>query len=110
MMISLSVHQTLPSPLHHWLELGSSFLGFLGAAILSMDALFAVSRAQQEKGKIEMSDAAREASAGYADQSGHGVRSDYALRMWFARNTRRTAWIGFSLVTLGFLLDFILKW
>ena len=102
--------ESLRTTHRHRLELASSLLGFLGAAILSLDALFAVARAQQKKGKTEMSEAAHDSDASYADHSGHRLPNNYSLQMWFARNTRRTAWTGFSLVTLSFLLDFILKW
>ncbi len=94
----------------HYCELASSALGFVGGAILSLDALFAVRTAQEERGKKSLQEAARKAEGIYEDEHGVPLTSAYALRLWFARQSVVAARIGFSLMTAGFLLDLFSKW
>ena len=48
----------------HTYELAASILGFLGGAILSLDALFAVRRARSERGKESVREAVQKAHPG----------------------------------------------
>ncbi len=96
--------------LKHYFELAASALGFVGGAILSLDALFAVRTAKEERGKESVREAVKKAEGVYEDDRGRPLDSRYALRLWFARQSVLSARIGFSLVTAGFLLDLISKW
>jgi hypothetical protein len=95
--------------LKHYCELAASILGFAGGAILSLDALFAVRTAQEERGKESVREAVRKAKGVYVDDQGRPLTSAYDLRLWFARQSVWSARIGFSLVTAGFLFDLISK-
>ncbi len=94
----------------HYFELAASAFGFVGGGILSLDALFAVRTAKEERGKESVREAVRKAEGAYEDDQGRRLDSRYALRLWFARQSVLSARIGFSLVTAGFLLDLISKW
>ena len=87
----------------HCLEITASALGFLGGAFLSLDALSAVTRVREEKGKEAVQHALRSAGV-------ERMTSAYALRLWFARKSVLWARIGFVLLTIGFFLDLIAKW
>jgi len=93
----------------HLIEISASVLGFLGGSVLSLDALCAVRRVRQEKGKDEIRQAVEEAGGHYVDSRGNSLASDFSLRRWFASRSVLWARIGFSLMTLGFLLDILGK-
>lgn len=94
----------------HTFELASSICGFIGGAILSFDALFAVRRARSERGKESVREAVQKAQGVYVDDRDRVLTSAYALQLLFARRTAITGRIGFGLITLGFLMDVISKW
>jgi hypothetical protein len=94
----------------HTLEIAASAFGFLGGAVLSLDALRAVSRARSEKGKSMVNEAIDNAKKEpHADDPDKLKASAYALQLLIARRSALAARIGFGLVTLGFLLDLISK-
>ena|SRR5438270_12149909 len=93
----------------HAFELAASISGFLGGAILSLDALFALRHVRQERGKEITQQAARESSGTYVDDKNRPLNSAYKLQLWFAGRSVLSARIGFGLVTLGFLFDIIGK-
>ena len=94
----------------HTYELAASFFGFLGGAVLSLDALFAVRRARSERGKEAVQKAVEKAQGVYVDDKDKLLTSAYALQLLFARRTAVIGRIGFGLMTLGFLMDLIAKW
>jgi hypothetical protein len=91
-------------------ELAASAFGFLGGTVLSLEALFAVSRARSERGKESVQEAVRKAKGVYVDDNDKVLTSTYALQLLFARRAAVVGRIGFGLMTLGFLMDLIAKW
>ena len=51
----------------HTYELAASTFGFLGGAVLSLEALLAVRRARSERGKKSVQEAVRKAQGVYVD-------------------------------------------
>jgi hypothetical protein len=94
----------------HTYELAASTLGFLGGAVLSLEALLAVRRARSERGKKAVQQAVRKAQGVYVDDDDRVLTSTYALQLLFARRVAIAGRIGFGLMTIGFLLDLIAKW
>lgn len=94
----------------HTYELAASVFGFLGGAVLSLEALFAVQRARSERGKKSVQEAVRKAQGAYVDDNDRVLTSTYALQLLFARRVAVAGRIGFGLMTLGFLMDLIAKW
>ena len=95
----------------HWLGFTASLLGLIGGALLSADALGAVTRVREEKGKEEVElamgnrggDHTAEQSAGTTSSSSYTTRLSFARRsVWLARS-------GFGLMTAGFLFDLLAK-
>ena len=94
----------------HTYELAASIFGFLGGAVLSLEALFAVRRARSERGKEMVQEAVKKARGVYVDDNDRVLTSTYALQLLFARRVAIAGRIGFGLMTLGFLMDLIAKW
>ena len=94
----------------HTYELSASIFGFLGGAVLSLEAVFAVRRARSERGQESVQEAVRKAQGVYVDDNDKVLTSTYALQLLFARRVAIAARIGFGLMTLGFLMDLIAKW
>jgi len=94
----------------HTYELAASTFGFLGGAVLSLEALLAVGRARSERGKKSVQEAVRKAQGVYVDDDDRVLTSTYALQLLFARRVAIAGRIGFGLMTIGFLLDLIAKW
>jgi hypothetical protein len=94
----------------HTYELAASIFGFVGGAVLSFEALFAVYRARSERGKEAVRKAVERAQGVYVDDKDKLLTSAYALQLLFARRTAVVGRIGFGLMTLGFLMDLIAKW
>src|SRR3954467_6703428 len=94
----------------HQYEMAASIFGFVGASILSLDALFAVRHARSERGKRAIQEAVKKARGTYVDDADHTIASAYALQLLFARRSAISGRIGFGLMTLGFLLDLLAKW
>jgi hypothetical protein len=85
-------------------------LGFTGAALLSIDAIYGKRRVLQEEGK----DAAREATAAaggdFVDARNRPIKGETGLRLWFTARSQRWNRIGFLLMAAGFLCDVFGKW
>ena len=94
----------------HTYELAASTFGFLGGAVLSLEALLAVGRARSERGKKSVQEAVRKAQGVYVDDHDRVLTSTYALQLLFAHRVAIAGRIGFGLITIGFLLDLIAKW
>ena len=94
----------------HTYELAGSIFGFLGGAVLSLDALLAVNRARSERGKEAVQQAVQKARGVYVDDNDKALTSTYALHLLFARRVAFAGRIGFGLMTIGFLLELIAKW
>lgn len=95
----------------HWCELSAAVLGFAGAALLSVDAIYGKQRVLQEEGK----NAAREGAEGHhatlVDQhTNQPIAGEAGVRAWFAGRSQKWNRIGFLLMTVGFLCDFAAKW
>jgi hypothetical protein len=90
------------------LELYSAVLSFLGGGLLSIDALRARQRIRAESGAktflkiMEAHDAKTQIKD---DETGAQLDSETALQLWLARQSTRWAWLGFVLMTAGFVLQ-----
>ncbi len=95
-------------------ELGifASLLTFLGGFALVVEALFVRRKIRAEAGARRLLDImkAHGAEEVLVDKSGKPLNKEKALRLWFAERSLRWSWIGFGLLTGGFLLDLIAKW
>ena len=94
----------------HWCEISSAILGFAGAALLSVDAIYGRQRVLQERGKTQLAKA----------------RKSTKLLSWISAETvpfkAKPAWslvrrtftevdrFGFVLMAAGFLCDLAGKW
>lgn len=101
------MHQAAVQP--DWLEIWGSILSFLGGAILSIDALFAVGRVYEETGHEAIQEAVREVNGQYVDKNGNPASTALRAKIWFASQSANLAKLGFSVMTLGFLLDMLSK-
>ena len=91
-------------------EIASSAITLSGALVLTWDALWATRRVEEAEGARTLMQLMEEAQSGTITTSdGNQIRTEYDLRMWFARSTRTHALIGFSLLTSGFLMSLIEK-
>ena len=89
------------------LELCSAILSFLGGAFLSFDALRARQRIRVESGAktfMKILDAHNDKGL-LTDEHGKQLDSETALQLWLARQSTRWAWVGFLLMTAGFVLQ-----
>lgn len=89
------------------LELCSAILSFLGGAFLSIDALRARGRIRVESGAkkfMEILDA-HDKKELLTEKDGMKIDSETALRLWLAKQSTRWAWVGFLLMTAGFVLQ-----
>lgn len=94
----------------HTYELAGALFGFLGGAVLSLEALLAVQRARSARGKKSVQEAVKKAEGVYVDDNDRVLTSAYALQLLFARRIAIAGRIGFGLMTIGFLMDLIGKW
>ena len=88
-------------------ELASAILSFLGGAMLSIDALRARHRARAESGAKKFLEIMRAHGTGTTlkDEQGRDLDSEAALALWRARQSTRWTWIGFLLMTAGFVVQ-----
>lgn len=90
------------------LELFSAILSFLGGGFLSIDALRSRRRVRAESGATELLKILnQEAAANLTDEDGKPLNSEAALRLWLTKQTSRWAWLGFALMTAGFVLQIV---
>jgi hypothetical protein len=95
----------------HWCEISAAVLGFAGAALLSLDAIYGRQRALQEEGKNAAREGAEEHEATFVDHHGsQPIAGEAGVRVWFAERSQRWNRLGFLLMTAGFLCDFAGKW
>jgi hypothetical protein len=88
-------------------ELFGAILSFLGGAFLSIDALRARRRIRVESGAkafMKILDAHDKKDL-LTDDDGKPLSSETALQLWLARQSTRWAWVGFLLMTAGFVLQ-----
>lgn len=87
------------------LELGGKVLSFAGGALLTFDMLRVRQGIEAESG----GKALLKAGAGKAlrARDGTAVQNEAALRLLLSRSSTTRAWIGFLLMTCGFLLEII---
>jgi hypothetical protein len=91
------------------LELYSAVLSFLGGGLLSFDALRARQRIRTESGAktfLNILKALNENNL-ITDDSGKQLSSETALELWLARQSTKWAWLGFVLMTAGFVLQIL---
>ena len=87
----------------HALEVAASTFGFFGGVLLSWDAINAVTRIREERGR----EAVRLAMSDHGDPTtGQSAESDatYSTRLSFARKSVWMARVGFIAMTMSFLL------
>ena len=92
------------------LELYSAILSFLGGGLLSFDALRARRRIRAESGAkafLNILKALNENTL-ITDERGEQLSSETALQLWLARQSTKWAWLGFVLMTAGFVLQFLI--
>jgi len=109
----------------------SSFLSFAGGAVLVVDALMVQRRIRQRRGaeilvagfmkadgesQSAESDDRKPADGARPKETylivtpaGKPLANFQSIEEWFAERTFRNAWIGFSLLTVGFALDIFCK-
>lgn len=89
------------------LELGSSILTFAGGLLLTLEALFVRQRTHEESGARRLLAAMGRIGAPdlLKDRRGRPLSEERALQLWFAERSFRWAWLGFSLMSVGFLLE-----
>lgn len=93
------------------IEIFSSALAFAGGVFLTIESLCVRSRIRAQSGLDRLRDILDKTNAGkvLTDKHGKSLDSKGALQLWFAERTVRYSWVGFILVTLGFVLDLIAK-
>jgi len=93
------------------LEISSSLVAFVGGALLTRESLRVRGRIRAESGleRLRQILEAERAGGVLTDKDGKSLDSKEALQLWFAERTVRYSWVGFILVSLGFILDLIAK-
>jgi hypothetical protein len=93
------------------LEILVSIINFFGAAILCADALRIKRSVKEKAGAEKLVQYLRSAGKSdlISDEKGKPLDSQHALDEWLAGRTLRLGWVGFMLITLGFLIDLIAK-
>jgi len=93
------------------IEIASSLVAFAGAAFLTYESLVVRRRIRAQSGLERLRDILNKEGAGKVLTGKHGesLDSTEALQLWFAERTVRYSWVGFILVSLGFVLDLVAK-
>jgi hypothetical protein len=97
----------MPCP---WCEISAAVLGFAGAALLSVDAIYGRRRVFQEEGKSAAREATEGAGGTFVDGHNRPIEGAAGLRLWFEARSQRWNRIGFLLMAAGFLCDVFGKW
>ena len=89
------------------LELCGAILSFLGGAFLSIDALRTRRRIRVESGAKAFMKIleAHDNKDLLTDEYGKQLSSETLVQLWLARQSTRWAWVGFLLMTAGFVLQ-----
>ena len=97
---------------HNFLDVLGSVLSFLGGLVLFLDTLRMKSRIRnQETMSLLLVALKKEGGEGaLKDDQGNPIKSDTDLQVWFAGNSLKWGWLGFALMTAGFLLDLLAKY
>ena len=95
----------------HWCEISASILGFAGAALLSVDAIYGSRRVLQEEGKNAAREGAEKHKGTLVDpHKSQPVQGESGVKIWFAKRSQKWNRLGFLLMTAGFLVDLMGKW
>jgi hypothetical protein len=89
------------------LELAGSILSFLGGLFLSIEAFLVRRRIRMEAGAARLHEILKKTRAVLEDGSGKPLESEKDLRVWLAERSLLYSWIGFGLMTFGFVLDIL---
>jgi len=94
------------------LDLVGSVLNFAGGAVLTLDALRVRARIRAEDGAQQLQELLEKSGAGQllTDKAGRPLNSPARLKLWLSASSLRWAWLGFALMTLGFLAEFLAHW
>ena len=89
----------------------SSLLSFIGAAVLSVDALRIRRKAKQKRGMEKLVEAIRRSGADGVlyDDNGTPLETAKDIEGWFSGREFRMALGGFLLLAVGFALDIFCK-
>jgi len=93
------------------IEILAPVFNFAGAAVLTFDALRARQNVREKSGAKDLINFLRSIHKGnlLVDEQGKPLDSPTAIDDWLAGRTLRYGWIGFVLIAIGFLLEFISK-
>ncbi len=91
------------------LEIWSSLLTFAGGVFLTVDGLVAASKIHAESGGERFLAAVLRRKIQVVGDDGQPLTNPTDLRAWLARKVQRRSWLGFALITLGFLIDLVSK-
>jgi hypothetical protein len=89
----------------HWCETSAALLGFAGAALLSIDAIYGKRRIFQEEGKNAAREATENAGGVFVAGPNRPIHGETGVRLWFAARSQRWNRIGFLLMAAGVLCD-----
>jgi hypothetical protein len=87
----------------------ASCFGFVGGALLTLDALAVKKRIYQESEKNEAREAAEAEGGSFGDRSGKVIESEQGVRTWYAARSLRWNRARFAFVAAAFLIDTIGK-
>ena len=98
----------MPKPL---IEIIVPILNFSGAAILAIDALRVQRNIKEKAGAEKLVQYLRSVGESklVTDERGKPLDSQRSIDEWLAGRTLRFGWLGFVLISLGFLVELITK-
>jgi len=91
------------------LELGASLLSFFGGLFLSVEAFLVRRRIRMDAGAVRLHEILKKTRAVLEDGRGKPLESERDFRIWLAERSLLYSWVGFSLMTFGFVLDICSK-
>lgn len=93
------------------LDLVASILSFAGGVVLTVDALLVQREIRVEHGAQQLLEALdkRQASNALTNEAGEPLDNVKRLRLWLALRSLRRTQAGFALMTIGFLLDLVVR-
>ena len=91
------------------LDFWGSALSFAGGVVLTWETLSVKRQIKEESGARQLLEALAKIGAPDAlkDANGRPISQERALQLWFAQRSLRWGWVGFVLMTVGFLLEMI---